>query len=211
MRHGCKDRIDLLVRLVEERQDIASIVDADRREIEVQPVLPVGLLRLELRLIVAQLDVPAVARAEWTIVAGDNSVVAFLEGIELVGLRRVGGQLVVVVFDLEFAAQLSLFAVRVDIEGAEVPRVALALLETPVACPRDVRGLALVRSLRNRGERGFGVALAVGSPLDVGLAIAVVSRSSGPSVTEFYVVSALPSPSKARSMSVSILRLNRSW
>ena len=42
--------------------------------------------RLEVRLVVLQFDFPGVAGSERTLVAGEDAVVAFLEGVELVGL-----------------------------------------------------------------------------------------------------------------------------
>ena len=115
--------------------------------------------------------------------AREDAVVRLVECVELVGLPRLGLDFAVVVFRREFAPDLGLGAVGVHVEGAREPFALLAHLHAHVAGPGDVRALALVRVLDDRGECRLDAALSVQRPLQFagGLAVEpllVVDRSA---------------------------------
>ena len=173
VRDACEEVDDVRVGLVEEGEQAVGVADARGVEVEVEVVLPVGLDRLEVGLVVADLDLPAMAVAERHLEAGHDPVIRLLEGVELVGLDRLGLEFAVVVLGRELAADLGLGTIGVHVEGAGEPLASLAHLHAHVAGPGDVGALALVRVLDHRRERRLHAALAVECPLELGRILAV--------------------------------------
>ena len=123
------------------------------------------------------------AVAEGAFEAREDAVVRLVECVELVELPRFGLDFAVVVFRREFAPDLGLGPIGVHVEGAREPFALLGELHPHVAGPGDVRALALVRVLDDRGECRLDAALSVQDPLHFagGLAVEpllVVDRSA---------------------------------
>ncbi len=173
VRHRGEQADDVLVGLVEEGEQAVGVGDARGVEVEVEVVHPVGLGRLELRLVVAELDVPGMPVSEAGLIAGHEAVVRLAEGVELVGLLRFCLELAVVVLGRELAPDLGFRAVRVHVEGAQEPLGPLAEGLAQVAGPGDVLALALVRVFHDRCERRLHAALAVERALEFPCRLAV--------------------------------------
>ena len=141
------------VGLVEEGEDAVGIRHARGVEVEIEIVFPVGLDRLEVGLRRSRPRFPRLCPSpKACLEAREDTVVRFLECIELVGLLESGLDFAVVVLRREFAADFGLFPIGVHVEGAGEPFALLAHLHAHVAGPGDVGALALVRVLDHRGE-----------------------------------------------------------